>query len=785
MPGNETGIDGESQAMSVIRFLLGVASLALFVPAWILVLAGRLLEGRRRPVVSAGSRPLPERHERRASIIILNWNGRRLLEENLPSVVEAVRSDHGEHEIIVVDNGSSDDSVSFVRGNFPEVKLVSLPENMGFSKGNNHGVELAGHPFVVLLNNDMRVEPDFLRPLLEGFDEDTFAVSSQVDFLDPARPREETGKTAAFLRRGWFSFAHQPPQEWDEQRGYVPIFYAGGGSSAFHREKYLALGGLRELYSPCYVEDTDLSFRAWKRGWKVLFAPRSRVHHEHRASSARRFAARDLEVLILRNQLLFAWVNLHDWKNLLWHGLVFPACWMRILLGRGSECAPALAQALRLLPQVLLLRRQEPAPARREREIFRELEERYRFYYDPSKKSPGEGMPLRILMVTAYLPHLGHHAGAGRMFHLIRRMARRHKVSVLTFAESPAELERAEPLREFCASVRVLRRDPDYIRSLFIYEPFDAFYSTPFRRALLEELEKESFDLIHYEYAQMAAYILDGCPIPQILTEHEVNYAACRLQARIRPNWLQKVFWFYNYMQVMHREIRLMSRPDAVICMTPKDAGFFAGLMDSRRLEVIPTGVDLEHFDPACCPMAEEPHRLVFVGSFNHHPNCEAMLFFCREVFPLVEKEFPEVRLSIVGSSPPGEISALARSGKITVTGYVEDLRPHLLRASVYVVPLRLGVGIRGKILEAWAMQRPVLATRLACAGLPAVHGENVWLADTPAEMAAGIGVLFRDEELRRHLGAAGRRVAVEKYSWEAAAGRLESLYRKMIQARR
>ena len=765
----------------LFQFLLGTSLLPFFGLAWILILIIRLLQGLKKARLEIHGEALPQSVEPRASIIILNWNGRRLLEENLPSVTEAVWSDHSEHEIIVVDNGSEDDSVLFVRAQYPNIRVLALPGNLGFSKGNNYGVQQARYPFVVLLNNDMGVTPGFLRPLLAGFTQNVFAVSSQIDFSDPAKKREETGKTAACFYRGQFTFSHQVVQQWDQKRGYVPIFWAGGGSSAFDRDKFLALGGFRELYSPCYVEDTDLSFRAWKRGWRVLMAPSSRVYHEHRASSKRRFHPRQLEVLILRNQLLFSWTNLYDWPNLMAYGFYFPIIWIRTLLGRGSEFWKSLAGALASLPKVILLRCHEPPPILADRQIFQGIRERYRSYY-PSRsgKAGNTSQSLRILMVTAYLPHLGYHAGAGRMFHLIRRLARHHQVSLLTFVENREEIPRAEPLREFCSSVRTVLRDPDYIKSLYIYEPFDAFFSTPFREALWEEMEREDYDLIHYEYAQMAAYILPACPIPQVLTEHEVNYAACRIQARLRRNWVQKIFWFYNYMQVMQREVRLMRRPDKLICMTPKDAGFFAGLVEDRRLAVIPTGVDLDHYDPRQCRLPEEFGSMVFVGSFNHHPNCEAMLFFCHEVLPAIRKVIPDARLYIVGANPPGEISALATHRQVVVTGFVEDLRPYLTRASIYVVPLRLGVGIRGKILEAWAMERPVIATSLACAGLPAMHGENVWMADSAAEIQSGILKLFADEELRRRLGRSGRRIAEAQFSWDTATDQLEALYRQV-----
>lgn len=766
---------------NVLQIFLGFLFLPFFWILWGAVLFIRLWEGVKGRDKKIEESPFPERSDRKASVIILNWNGRALLQENLGSVVQAVWQDNPEHEIMVVDNGSQDDSIPFLQEHFPDIRVLSLPENIGFSEGNNYGVRQARHPIVVLLNNDMRVPVGFLRPLLEGFGEDVFAVSAQIQFSDSTKKREETGKTMVSLNHGFFSFAHQNLESWDQRRKYIPIFWAGGGSSAFRRDRFLQLNGFSEMYSPCYVEDTDLSYRAWKRGWKILLATDSLVFHQHRASSKKRFREKELSILIQRNQFIFAWRNLYDWKPLFFHGALFPIFWLKILTTQGGFLWKALPQALQLSFPLLAARWREPAVVCNDRQIFHELEERYRYYAQSRKAAESKSScakRLRILMITAYLPHLGYHAGAGRMFHLMRRIARNHDVSLLTFVENEQEKERSLPLYEFCSSVRILIRNPDYIGSLFIYEPFDAFYSTAFLQALHQELEREDFDILHYEYAQMASYVRKNCPIPQILTEHEVNFAACRIQAALKTNIIQKLSWYYNYMQVMQREIQLLQNPDKVIFMTPKDAGYFAGSLHEEKISVIRTGVDLDYFhpQPTC---REEPYSMVFVGSFTHHPNCDAMLYFCQEVFPRIQDQFPQTRLYIAGSNPPGTICALAENPGIFVTGYREDLRPLMAKACLYVVPLRLGVGIRGKVLEAWSMARPVIATGLACAGLPVKHTHNIWIADTTEEFIQGITNLFQEQAVRNLIGQEGRKTAEEHFSWELAACRLESLYKR------
>src|ERR1035437_2548430 len=203
----------------------------------------------------------------KASIVIPNWNGRDLLAKYLPSVIASIEN-HPDSEVIVVDNGSTDGSVAFVAETFPDVHVLPLQHNLGFGGGSNAGFRAAHNDIVVLLNSDMRVEPDFLAPLLEGFtDEKVFSVSCQIFFSDPDKLREETGLTQGWWENGGLRVRHRDDPAIQD---LYPCFYGGGGSCAFDRRKFLELGGFDEIFRPFYLEDTDLGYLAWKRSWKVL-----------------------------------------------------------------------------------------------------------------------------------------------------------------------------------------------------------------------------------------------------------------------------------------------------------------------------------------------------------------------------------------------------------------------------------------------------------------------------------------------------------------------------------
>jgi GT2 family glycosyltransferase len=293
-----------------------------------------------------------------ATVIIVNWDGKHLLSECLPSLIESLKCARGNHEILVVDNGSTDGSVQFIHENFPQVRVLALDRNYGFSGGNNRGVAQARTDIVVFLNNDMVVDRDFLQPLLSGFSDPlVFAVTSQIFFADPSRRREETGKTRARFERGFFYFWHDAIRAEDENLDLIPVFWAGGGSCAIDRKKFLAMGGFDPLYHPFYVEDADLSYQAWKRGWKCLLAPASRVVHKHRSTSKAKFGNLFVDNTIRKNQYLFIWKNVTLLPMIFEHLVNLPRIHIRAMIqdGPGFEIR-AFLRAFRLLPHALARR---------------------------------------------------------------------------------------------------------------------------------------------------------------------------------------------------------------------------------------------------------------------------------------------------------------------------------------------------------------------------------------------------------------------------------------------
>lgn len=319
------------------------------------------------------------------SLIIPTWNGRALLERCLRSVLDAV--DVGRHEVIVVDDGSTDGTAAFVRSTFPEVIVEEMGGNRGFGEACNAGVARSVGPVVVLLNNDLVVETGFLPPLLEHFqDERVFAVNPCVYQADGRTP-------GGGLVRGYFHFGllRLRWSESAEERGRGGLtLYANGAATAIHRRKFLELGGFDALYSPFYSEDLDLSYRAYQRGWEVRYEPRSVVRHDHSQTITAAFDPAFVARISRRNRMLFVWRNVRAPWLLVQHGtcLVLRTCGG--LLSGDVTFLRALTDALRRVQEVGRRRRQDPPGLVPDRDI---LERTSRWAL---KK--GRGTPRRILV---------------------------------------------------------------------------------------------------------------------------------------------------------------------------------------------------------------------------------------------------------------------------------------------------------------------------------------------------------------------------------------------------
>jgi len=344
------------------------------------------------------------------SIVIPTWNGLDLLRECLPSVLAAAAvyrlKTGADTELIVVDDGSRDETVSRLSLDFPEVYLVAKPANEGFAAACNEGFARCRYPLIGLLNNDVWVDQHYFVRQAEHFsDPAVFAVTARVFGWD--EPVFMTGGRYGRFRRGfwsvYFNYDVQSGQgtEWIERRRLLSA-YAIGGFSTYRRDRVVELGGFNPLLSPFHWEDVDLAYRGWKRGWEIRYEPRSVAYHKVSATIDRNFQKRHVDGVSFRNRLLFHWINLHSPSFLLRHLVMLAILFLTRILVLDLDFYRALFQALGKRDKVRELRRLEKAKAvRSDADIARLLKSFYReapirvFWKKPDRVSP-EQEPLSV-----------------------------------------------------------------------------------------------------------------------------------------------------------------------------------------------------------------------------------------------------------------------------------------------------------------------------------------------------------------------------------------------------
>ncbi len=737
--------------------------------------------GRRRRVDN--SKP----DTRAASLVIPNWNGQDLLERFLPSWVAAIAG-HPGSEIVIVDNGSTDGSADWVRANYPEVRVLTLPENLGFGGGSNAGFREARNDLAVLLNSDMRVEPDFLAPLLAGFtDEAVFAVSCQIFLGDPTKRREETGLTEGWWQDGGLRVGHR---EDGAVNTLFPCFYGGGGSCAFDRRKLLSLGGFDDLLAPFYLEDTDLGFMAWKRGWKVLYQPASVVHHEHRGTIGRKFSTDYIESVLQKNFILFAWKNIHGWARL-GSSFVFAFAGAVVSAWSGSSRQRVNARGvLRAAQQISgALRSRWHARSMgvlSDTEVF--LRSRPAIFHDRFSVLPERPARPRVLFVSPYPICPPTHGGGVFMYYTLRELARHCDVHAIVMLDYERERAANEELRQFCKSVEFIVHRNDRNPHLASITPHAVheFYTPEFEWLIQRQILLHQIDVLQLEYTALGQYARRFRRLVCAIFEHDVYFQSIGRALPFMRSPLDRLKARFEYIRAIRFELNLLPLCDQIQVCTFENKSYLESFLPELAPRIdsgLRAGVDCSLYAYPGGP--RRPRTMLFLGSFRHTPNQVALDWFTREVLPLILAKLPDARLLVAGSDPPPRHAFRDPANAIDLLGFVDDIQPLFASCAVFICPIRSGSGVRVKLLEAFASGIPVVSTTLGAEGLARKDGEFCALADDPAAFAQNVIRILEDSAFAEEIAARARREVETSWDMAVITDRLVEKYRELILAKR
>lgn len=401
----------------------------------------------------------------------------------------------------------------------------------------------------------------------------------------------------------------------------------------------------------------------------------------------------------------------------------------------------------------------------------------------------------RILFLTPQLPYPPQQGTAIRNYNLIAQVAKRHEVHLLSFATEQPTAAELGPLRDWCRSVHTVntpRRSKWSRVWTVLTSPYPDLHHRLFSRrfydSLAQVLELVRPQVVEIEGLEMAQYGLHGQQIaadPQPLWVFDAHNAEYVLQRRVfetdvrQPRrWLGALYSWLQWRRLRSYEARVCQLADRVLACSAADASALKRLVPGLQVVVVPNGVDISHYEPGdVAPAPLRDQALVFTGKMDFRPNVDAVLWFCSQVWPLVRQSEPDAQFYIVGRDPHPRLGPLTGMPGVTLTGFVDDIRPYIAAACVYVVPLLTGGGTRLKVLEAMAMGKALISTRLGCEGIDAQPGRDLVLADEAGEFALQVVALLRDASRREALGRAARTFVERYFDWPIVTAPLEQVY--------
>lgn len=410
---------------------------------------------------------------------------------------------------------------------------------------------------------------------------------------------------------------------------------------------------------------------------------------------------------------------------------------------------------------------------------------------------------MRILWLSHLVPYPPKGGVLQRSYNLTKELCRNFEVDLIAFVQKDLisnfnngdiqktiEESKSE-LRKHFQNIKYVDLPADKHRyskhliaasSLLQKSPYTINWlrSTEMEAAIREQVEKRDYDLVHIDTISLDVYRPLFGDIPLVMDHHNIESHMMIRRSKREDNWIKKLYFLQEGLKLRSYEKKVCSKYAGHITCSSIDSNRLSKLTHGPEITDIPNGVDTKYFKPA--GLKQEPYSIVFAGRMNWYPNVEAADFIAKKVFPLLKKRFPLAKLVIAGANPPQHLIKLSQANEnIRITGFIDDIRPFIEQASVYICPIMDGGGTKLKILDALAMAKPIVASAIAAEGIDVEEGRNIMLADSPQDFVDAIGSLFESESLRLEIGKEARKLSEEKYEFAKIGEKLSDFYQKII----
>jgi len=711
---------------------------------------------------------IPVSEDASVTLVMPNYNGRHILEKSLLSVFSINDFASGKHEVLVIDDASTDGSIAFIKEHYPSVRIIKNKSNKKFGNTCNTGIKQAKNEIIVLVNNDIILTDGFLRPLLKQLESpDVFVATPKMFGWD--KKSFVWGMHMGRFEKGYIRLWNEcETGNGDRVSQVSPSIFAIGGAMVFRKSDFLWLGSFDHIYRPNCWEDIDISYRAWKRGLKVLYEPASLIYHKGRATLT---YERPKEI---KNELLFIWKNITDPSMLREHINLLP----QNMSENGANFIKGFLWAICYLPQAILHRLLERRYVRVEdRKIFDHCMNYYSNFERRGYKHLSSWEKKNILLVTSSMPYPVNKGGAVRVNNLVKRLGDKYNIYLLTLVNHENEKNNVDKLKQIFKEVYTVFSSPDRINSMFPRRY--RFSYSPAMIELLKEIQKNlALDCIHIESNELL-YLLDYIKhVPTVYTEHDSSVLFFKDSYYRQMEDENILTSFFDYLKRLRFHAQAYKKINEVIVLSEKDRSILKSFFPDKKFILITTGVDLSSFSYS--PNRSRPKRLIFVGHYLHYPNEESVLYFVHKVLPKLRLRIPDIEFMIVGSCPSPKIKQLSYLPNVKVIGEVGVVSESLRNASIFINPIRSSWGIKGKVLEAMAVGLPVVSTSKGAAGIVAKNGCGVVIADTPNQFVRAIEKLLNDNEFYRHISNGGRAIVSRFYDWDNIADSLAGVYERV-----
>lgn len=399
---------------------------------------------------------------------------------------------------------------------------------------------------------------------------------------------------------------------------------------------------------------------------------------------------------------------------------------------------------------------------------------------------------LYLSTENPYPPDHGHHL---RTYNVLRHLAEQHKVFFLGFWQSEDELKHKAHLETLCARVDLLpisgrAQKVNYgfglLANLFSAWPFTV--QRYFRREAVQRIrqimQENHIDLVHFDLMHLAPYLECSSGTPSVLVNHNVESLRLERLAQVQKNFAARVYLNLQQRKMRRFELERCRRFTQLITVSETDAEILQKTCKIENIVEIPNGVDADFFDIA--DDKPEPDSLVWTGGMGSPYNRDAVDYFLEDIFPKIFVQCPQIKVTIVGDTPSPTLQQYQKRHpqNIFIAGYVDDVRPYMQRASIFIAPMRCGSGTKVKVINAMAMGKAIVSSSVGAEGLKVEPGKDLIITDAPQEFADRVLQLLKEPVRRREMGENARRVVERYYDWRVIYKKMDALYEKVARGK-